>query len=160
MKLYSTWNIQGSCKTISIQERYLKYKPISTPIQRTAILDKVEARSAWFTELESYWCLPLTESGTVAALSVSSGSKGDGTDDKIRVLTANPLCLYNMSVDSENLQEIDLQGFVNTLRGNKPHFSLSNDRTGNILVHEATVSISDIFYLFLSRRNIYINEIF
>lgn len=140
MTLSSIWNVQSSRQTIPIQERFFKFKTISSPPQRTVQLDKIEARSAWFTELESYWTLPISENSTVAAISVSPGLSGSGNDDKIHVLTVNPLCLYNVSIDSEKLQEINIQGLIAPLRGNKPHFSLAVDRNKNVLIHEETVS--------------------
>lgn len=140
LKLSSTWNIQSSRQTIPIQERFFKFKIISSPPQRTLELDKVEARSSWFTELDSYWSLPIDENSTVAALTVSPGLGGNGNDDKIHVLTVNPLCLYNISTNSEKLQEINIQGLIAPLRGNRPHFSLAVDRNKNVLVHEETVS--------------------
>lgn len=112
---------------------------ISSPPQRNVSLDKIEARSAWFTELESYWSLPIDDNSTVAALCVSPGVRGDGNDDKVHVLTVNPLCLYNFSTNSEQLQEINLQGLIAPLRGDKPHYSLAVDRSKNILIHEETV---------------------
>ncbi|OXU18814.1 hypothetical protein TSAR_009759 [Trichomalopsis sarcophagae] len=138
LKLYSTWNIQGTCQTIPIQERFFKNKPVANPPQKTVTLDKIEARSAWFTELDSYWSIPMNDTSTVAALSVSPGLKADGSDDKINVLASNPLSLFIMSMDSDKLQELSLQGLISPLRGNRPLMSLANDKKGNILVHEET----------------------
>ena len=140
LKLNSTWNIRGPYHTLPVGKRCIEYKPISSLLLKSVALDKVEARSFWFTELESCWNLPISKNGIVTALSVTGGLKGDGTDDKINILTMNPLHLYIFSIESKNLQVVNIEGFVRSQSGNKPHFSLSNDRKGNILVHEETVS--------------------
>lgn len=128
-------------RTIPVQERFIKNKLVSKPEERLHVLDKVEARSAWFTELQSYWTIPMGDTGVVSALAVTKGINENGVDDKIHVLTANPLSVFSMKRDSEHIQEISLQGLISPKRGNKPLFSIAPDRNGNLLVHEATVSI-------------------
>ena len=116
-------------------------KLVSKPQQRLHILDKVEARSSCFTELQSYWTIPMGDTGVVSALAVTKGISGNGIDDMIHVLTANPLSVFSMKRDSEHIQEITLQGLISPTRGNKPLYSIVPDKSGNLLVHEATVSI-------------------
>ncbi|XP_046413785.1 von Willebrand factor A domain-containing protein 8 [Neodiprion fabricii] len=138
IKFAGSWSIVNRPKTLAVQERFVKYKAPSFPVRRNHVLDRIEARSAWFTELQSYWTVPLSETGTVAALAISPGIKGDSSDDVIHVLTANPLSIFSMTSQSENINEISIQGMISPARGNRPQFTMTSDNSGNILVHEET----------------------
>lgn len=140
IKICGSWNVLNTCRNVSVQERNIKLKSPMFPTQNTRILDRVEARSAWFTELQSYWALPIGENSTVTALTVANGNKGDGMDDRIHVLTANPLSVFSMTLESENVLETSLQGLISPNRGNMPFYSIAADNLGNVLVHEETVS--------------------
>ena len=129
-------------QTIPVQERFFKMKLFATSEQRSHTLDKIEARSVWFTEMQSYWTVPIGDTGVVSALTVTKGIKKTGIDDQIHILTANPLSVFSMTRESEHIQEISLQGFISPTRGNKPLYTMAPDKNGNLLVHEATVSIS------------------
>ncbi|XP_011166750.2 von Willebrand factor A domain-containing protein 8 isoform X1 [Solenopsis invicta] len=138
MKVCGSWNVSSTFQNIPVQERYVKLKPPTFPAQYDRTLDRVEARSAWFTELQSYWTIPISENSTVTALAVANGNKGDGTDDRIHVLTSNPLSLFSMTPDSEQIRETSLQGLISPVRGNMPFYNVAVDNLGDVLVHEQT----------------------
>lgn len=103
--------------------------------QNTLRLDRIEARSALFTELQGYWTVPISESGVVAGLSVAMNR-----NDKIHVLAGNPLKIFSMTQASDTIQETVIQGLLTPERGNRPLYTMATDREGNVLVHEETVS--------------------
>lgn len=118
----------------------MKLKSPIFPKQNDRTLDRIEARSAWFTELQSYWTVPIGENSTVTALTVANGRKEDGTDDWIHILTTNPLSIFSTTLESEQIREISIQGLISSARGNMPFYNIAVDNTGNILIHEETVS--------------------
>ncbi|XP_077256082.1 von Willebrand factor A domain-containing protein c12.2 isoform X4 [Temnothorax americanus] len=138
MKICGSWNVLSTFQNMPVQERYVKLKSPIFPAQNDRTLDRVEARSAWFTELQSYWTLPISENSTVTALAVANGSKGDGTDDRIHVLTSNPLSIFSMTPESDQIRETSLQGLISPVRGNMPFYSIAVDNLGDVLVHEET----------------------
>lgn len=140
MRICGNWNVLNAVQNIPVQERYVKLKPSTFPAQNDRTLDRVEARSHWFTELQSYWTIPISENSTVTALAVANGSKGDGTDDRIHVLTSNPLSIFSMTPESEQIRETSLKGLISPARGNRPFYSVAVDSIGDVLVHEETVS--------------------
>lgn len=142
MKICGSWNVLSALERVPVQERYVKLKSPVFPVQNERTLDRVEARSAWFTEQQSYWTVPVSENSTVTALTVAGGSKGDGTDDRIHVLTTNPLSVFSMTPESEQIRETSLQGLISPSRGNMPYYSIAVDNFGSLLVHEETVSSS------------------
>lgn len=139
-KIHGSWNISNTFQNISAQERYVKLKSPIFPVQNDRTLDRVEARSAWFTELQSYWTIPISENSTVTALAVANGSKGDGMDDRMHVLTTNPLSIFSMTPESEKIRETSLQGLISPAKGNMPFYNVAVDNLGDVLVHEETVS--------------------
>ncbi|XP_072747214.1 von Willebrand factor A domain-containing protein 8 [Anoplolepis gracilipes] len=138
IKICGSWNISNVFQNIPTQERYVKLKPPTFPAQNDRTLDRVEARSAWFTELQSYWTIPISENSTVTALAVANGSKGDGTDDRIHVLTTNPLSIFSMTPESEQIRETSLRGLISPARGNMPCYNIAVDNLEDVLVHEET----------------------
>ncbi|XP_024941330.1 von Willebrand factor A domain-containing protein 8 isoform X2 [Cephus cinctus] len=138
LRFSGTWNVLSKCRTVPVQERYIKLKAPVYPSRATHILDKIEARSAWFTEMQSYWTLPMSETGTIAALAVTKGKKGDASDDIIHILATNPLSIFSMTSESSEIQELSIQGLMRPVRGNKPLFSMTTDNAGNVLIHEET----------------------
>lgn len=139
MKICGSWNVSSTFQNIPVQERYVKLKSPIFPAQNDRTLDRVEARSAWFTELQSYWTIPISENSAVTALAVSNA--GDKGDDRIHVLTTNPLSIFSMTLESERVRETSLQGLISPVRGNEPFYNVAIDNFGNVLVHEETVSI-------------------
>lgn len=135
MKFAGSWSVINQPKTVPVQERFMKLKAPSFPVRRSHVLDRVEARSAWFTELQSYWSVPISDTGTVAALAVS--------EDTIHVLTTNPLSIFSMTKESEKTEEISIQGLIAAARGNRPQFTMTTDNSGNVLVHEETVRVRE-----------------
>lgn len=165
MKICGSWNVLSTFQSIPVQERYVKLKPSVFPAQHDRTLDRVEARSAWFTELQSYWTLPISENSTVTALAVANGRKGDGTDDRIHVLTSNPLSIFSMTPESEQIRETSLQGLISPVRGKMPFYNVASDNNGDVLVHEETVSSilikktpspRDSIHLIVSRAILYL----
>lgn len=144
MKICGSWNVLSTFQNIPVQERYIKLKQPTFPAQNDRTLDRVEARSAWFTELQSYWTIPISENSTVTALAVANGSKGDSTDDIIHVLTSNPLSIFSMMPESEQIRETSLQGLISSVRGNMPFYNVAVDNLGDVLVHEETVSSTSV----------------
>ncbi|XP_012062470.1 PREDICTED: von Willebrand factor A domain-containing protein 8 [Atta cephalotes] len=137
MKICGSWRVLNTFQNISVQERYVKLKPPTFPAQHDRTLDRIETRSAWFTELQSYWTIPINENSVVTALTVANGSKGDGTDDRIYALTSNPLSIFSMTPESEQIRETSLQGLISP-RGNMPFYNIAVDNLGDVLVHEET----------------------
>ncbi|XP_032686011.1 von Willebrand factor A domain-containing protein 8 [Odontomachus brunneus] len=138
MKICGSWNVLNAFVSVPVQERHVKLKSPVFPVQNDRTLDRVEARSAWFTEVQSYWTIPISENSTVTALTVANGSKGDGTDDRIYVLTTNPLSIFSMTPESEQIRETSLQGLMSASRGRMPYYNIAVDNSGNVLVHEET----------------------
>ncbi|XP_011645711.1 von Willebrand factor A domain-containing protein 8 [Pogonomyrmex barbatus] len=138
MKICGSWNVLSAFQNIPVQERYVKLKPPTFPVQNDRTLDRVEARSAWFTELQTYWTIPISENSTVTALAVAKGNKGDGTDDRIHVLTSNPLSIFSMTPESEQIRETSLQGLISPVRGNMPLYNIAVDNLGDVIIHEET----------------------
>ena len=58
---------------LAVEERFLKMNAPQILRQYHHHLDKVEARAAVFTEMQSYWSIPIKETGIVAGLVVSKG---------------------------------------------------------------------------------------
>ncbi|XP_012262209.2 von Willebrand factor A domain-containing protein 8 [Athalia rosae] len=138
IKFAGSWSVVNRPEILGVQERFVKLKVPSFPIRRQHLLDRTEARSGWFTELQSYWTIPMSDTGTVAGLAVSPGSKNDSSDDVIHALTTNPLSIFSMSLESEEIDEISIQGLIAPARGNRPRFTMTTDRSRNILLHEET----------------------
>ena len=59
---------------LSVEERFLKIKDPRVLRQYYHPLDRVEARAAVFSELQSYWSVPIKETAVVAGLTVSKGT--------------------------------------------------------------------------------------
>lgn len=127
---------------LRVQEKYIKLKPPISLTQKMLRLDRVEARSALFTELQSYWTVPISDVGVVAALSVVKGTTGNGTDDRINILAINPLKIFSMTQESDTIHETLLPNLINYEPGQRPSFSMATDKDQNILVHEGIVSRS------------------
>ena len=58
---------------LSVEERFLKMKDPRVLRQYHHPLDRVEARAATFSELQSYWSVPIQETAVVAGLTVTKG---------------------------------------------------------------------------------------
>jgi hypothetical protein len=76
VQLAGTWAVVGLLhpSQLAVEERYLKRSAPQILRQYHHHLDRVEARAAVFTELQSYWSIPIKESGVVAGLAVSKGT--------------------------------------------------------------------------------------
>ncbi|XP_026673539.1 von Willebrand factor A domain-containing protein 8 isoform X2 [Ceratina calcarata] len=140
-KISATWNFSNKQEVLHVQEKYVKFKSPMNLKQKILPLDRVEARSALFTEMQSYWTIPIGNVGIIAGLSVIKGTKGDGTDDKINILTMNPLKIFSMNQESDTIQETFLPNLVNYEPGYKPRFTMAIAKDKNILVHEETNNI-------------------
>lgn len=140
-KISAIWNFSSKQNVLRVQEKYIKLKsPISLE-QKILPLDRVEARSTLFTELQSYWTVPISDTAAVAGLSVNGGTKGDGTDDVINVLVTNPLKIFSIIQESDRIQETALHGLINSTRGNRLRFTMATDSNQNVLVYEETNNV-------------------
>ncbi|KAF3429906.1 hypothetical protein E2986_02885 [Frieseomelitta varia] len=140
-KISAIWNFSSKQDVLRVQEKYIKLKsPISLE-QKILPLDRVEARSTLFTELQSYWTVPISDTAVVAGLSVNLGTKGDGTDDVINVLVTNPLKIFSIIQESDRIQETALHGLINSTGGNRLRFTMVTDSNQNVLVYEETNNV-------------------
>ena len=135
-KICATWNVSNQQQLLHVQEKYIKLKSSIKLRQNALPLDLVEARSALFTELQSYWTVPLGNSGVVAALTVVKGTRDDGKDDKINILAENPLKIFTMSLESDTIQETLLPSLISYERHNRPFYTMASDNNQNVLIHE------------------------
>ncbi|PSN51375.1 von Willebrand factor A domain-containing protein 8, partial [Blattella germanica] len=118
---------------LAVEERFLKISEPRVLRQYHHPLDRVEARAASFSELQSYWTIPLRETAIVAA------SANNLLEDWIHVLATNPTALYTMKPSGETIQELSIQGLLNPLRGAHPCYSLAPlDDGDRLLIHEET----------------------
>ena len=140
-KISATWNFSNKQDVLRVQEKYIKLKPPISLSQKILSLDRVEARSALFTELQSYWTIPISDTAVVAGLSVIKGTKADGKDDVINVLTTNPLKIFSMIQESDKVQETTLHGLINSERSNRLRFTMASDKNQNVLVYEETSNV-------------------
>ncbi|XP_076766995.1 von Willebrand factor A domain-containing protein c12.2 [Xylocopa sonorina] len=141
-KISATWNFSNN-QELRVQEKYIKLQSPMNLAQKALPLDRVEARSVLFTELQSYWTVPISKVAVVAGLSVIKGTRGDGTDDKINILTMNPLKIFSMSQESDTIQETLLPDLINFDRyhNNIPQFTITADKDENVLLHEETTNV-------------------
>lgn len=139
-ELQNTWSFQNSFKTILTREKCLISKPLMLLERQTMSLHKINTRSSLFSELQSYWQLPIHEMTTVVALSVSPGLPMT-FDDTIRILTANPLCLWEMTLESQMLHKFCLDGLMIPYNNQLSSYKLTTDRAGQVIIYEETVNI-------------------
>lgn len=90
--------------------------------------------------MQSYWTIPREESEYVTGLAVTKGLKNDGTDDKIHVLTMNPMCVSTMTPISKQVDQILLSNFINLNKIYQPRFNIASDNSRNLWIHEESVS--------------------
>lgn len=84
--------------------------PVQLPHEKVA-LNRHEARSSMFSELESQWLLPFEEGNIVSDLAVSKGVQsfsGQMKTDVIHIATSNPIGVYSMSERSMTANLTDL----------------------------------------------------
>ena len=65
--------IQTETTSLPYEERFLKPKRAVTVSHEYFDLDRVEARSTFFSEMQSYWNMPLNEMTIISALAVTKG---------------------------------------------------------------------------------------
>lgn len=136
MKYGGHWNVSESKKILPVQEKFIKLKSPINLEHSTSILDRIETRSAWFTEMQSYCSIPMSDGGYVAAVAVEKSSENTGRSDQLHVLTTNPTCLSTITSNSDKINQILLGKLLNTARINQPKFSIFTDQSGHLLVHE------------------------
>ncbi|XP_069677328.1 von Willebrand factor A domain-containing protein 8 isoform X2 [Periplaneta americana] len=140
-QMAGTWTVVHTPRPeqLAIEERFLKAKDPRVLRQYHHPLDRVEARAAVFSELQSYWSVPLRETAIVAGLGVSKTTGKDMLEDWVHVLASNPLTLYTMKPSGQVIQELSLQGLINPVRGSRPFFTLASlDEGDRMLIHEET----------------------
>lgn len=74
---------------LAVEERFLKMKEAHILRQNHHPLDKIEARAAVFSEMQSYWSIPVKETAIVVGLAVSKGKYPlflNLKDNKVEVL--------------------------------------------------------------------------
>ncbi|XP_066993811.2 von Willebrand factor A domain-containing protein 8 [Anabrus simplex] len=142
VQLAAEWTIIHPSPSVqlAVEERFLKTKPPVALRRQQLPLDRVEARAAIFSEMQSYWTIPMPESSIVVALAAGKSIENDQLKDWIHVLTSNPLRLYTMQPYGDKIQELSLQGLISPLRGSHPCFTLAPlvSNGSSLLVHEET----------------------
>ncbi|KAK0097221.1 hypothetical protein PV326_002877 [Microctonus aethiopoides] len=136
LKYGGSWNVSQNKVTIPVQERLVKLKSPTYLERKIDRLDRVEARSAWFTEVQSYWSIPCSESGYVGAIAVTKGTKNDGSDDKIHALTTNPTSISTMTSISDNVDQISIECLLSPSKTRRPEYTIAPDNLGNLWVYE------------------------
>ncbi|XP_046400469.1 von Willebrand factor A domain-containing protein 8 [Ischnura elegans] len=124
---------------LMLQENFFKLKDLKSVTPQVHLLDKTEARSAFFSELQSYWTLPMKESNIIAALTVDKDTTNNQMKDTIHVLLANPVSLMSMVPSGDSISELPLQRYFSVPRGVYPRFTMSplgKDLKGCLAVHE------------------------
>ncbi|XP_071450278.1 von Willebrand factor A domain-containing protein 8 [Hetaerina americana] len=122
-----------------LQENFFKLKDLNSVTPQVHLLDKTEARSAFFSELQSYWTLPMKESNIISALAVDKDKSNNQQKDTIHVLLANPVALMSMVPSGDSINELNLSRYFSVPRGIYPRFSvapLGKDLKGCLVVHE------------------------
>lgn len=136
-KISSTWNFSNEQKVLSVQTTNITLKSPISLTQEILPLDRVEARSALFSELHSYWTLPIQQHSIIAGLSVNKGIKGDGTNDVINILATKPLKIFSMSQE-DTVQATLLNKLIDY--DYRHRFTMTTGNDQNVLVYEETVS--------------------
>ncbi|KAG0410878.1 hypothetical protein HPB47_012009, partial [Ixodes persulcatus] len=86
--------LEDSC-SVDIQDLHVE-RP-TTLAKQSADLEKTEARSMFFSELQHYWSLPYGASTTTLDLAVSKSEDGSAMNDTIHIAAKFPLGLYSFS---------------------------------------------------------------
>lgn len=75
-QLAGEWTVVHALRPtqLAVEERFLKMKEAQVLRQNHHPLDKVEARAAVFSEMQSYWSIPVKETSVVAGLAVNKGN--------------------------------------------------------------------------------------
>lgn len=66
--------IQTETASVPYEERFLKAKKAVTVPHEYFALDRVETRSRYFSEMQSYWSMPLNEMTIISGLAVTKGN--------------------------------------------------------------------------------------
>lgn len=139
---YGSWTTGKQNEAEQIEIKSVKFGTERNINSTSNTIDHVQARSAFFTELQSYWQLPLPLHSIVHKLAVSKGEKP--SEDLIHVLTLNPIRLYSVRAGSKDVQISQLEVVLPRLPyGIRPQFSmkvLDGDFQGCLAIHEENVS--------------------
>lgn len=81
--------------SVGMQDLNIK-GPVSLP-KVSADLERTEARSLYFSELQHYWALPYGANGTTVDVAVSRSRDGNATNDMLHVASNFPLGIYSFS---------------------------------------------------------------
>ncbi|XP_042236264.1 von Willebrand factor A domain-containing protein 8-like isoform X2 [Homarus americanus] len=104
-------------------------------------VDVTEARSAVFTEQQSYWPLPLYETALVTDIAVSPGGTQDPLDDCVHVATVAPAAVYSFVPRGRKhpMKQVLLQDVLPRYRSAyQPRLRMSHLPNKNLLIHEET----------------------
>ncbi|XP_067943521.1 von Willebrand factor A domain-containing protein 8-like [Watersipora subatra] len=146
----SPWNRNKVSKTnnslVSVENRRLKVKgPVQALVKVHPVVRK-SARSTHFTELESYWTLPLfSESSHICDVTSSHGLEKDMAT--LHFVGVNPAVLYSMKSNGHTVSCLDLYDAFPTHRNryqpslsiaclgaSLPHSVLLHEQVGNVLL--------------------------
>nr|XP_031838808.1 von Willebrand factor A domain-containing protein 8 isoform X2 [Nomia melanderi] len=134
------WDLLNEQTPLSVQGRYIKFKSPVYLRQNSLPVDCVEARLTLFSELQKYWNIPINDNSGIAGLTVAKGVKGDGTDDTIHILALNPLRIFSINQESDEVLETEIQGLINAVSKSRQVFNLTTDNEQNVLVHEGNTN--------------------
>ncbi|XP_069941398.1 von Willebrand factor A domain-containing protein 8 isoform X2 [Cherax quadricarinatus] len=145
-KLMAMWQvsrqhpaIKTSLMQIPVDSSPVRVKiPVKLTLHHQSV-DITEARSSVFTEQESYWQLPLYDTGLVTDIIVSSGGTQDPLDDCIHVATVAPAAVYSFVPRGRDtpLKYILLQDVLPRYRSAyQPRLRLANLSSRKLLIHE------------------------
>ncbi|KAK7868613.1 hypothetical protein R5R35_008422 [Gryllus longicercus] len=124
---------------LPVEERFLRTKTPITLRKYQHPLDLTEARGSVFSEMQSYWVVPVGETGIVAGLAVSKSFENDPLKDWIHVMATNPMKLFSMQSSGKDIHELSLQGLLHPVRGSRPRFKMcpiKTDDSSILLIHE------------------------
>lgn len=140
LKLVAQWLVvQTQTTSLGVEERLIKVKKAVTVPHENFTLDRVEARSSFFSEMQSYCRMPMNDNTIVTGLAVTKGP--NFAEDIIHVATVNPLSVVTMSPYKDKATYLSLQGLLGSYRYGRSQMSLvalEGNKKGSLLVHEGS----------------------
>ncbi|XP_064465910.1 von Willebrand factor A domain-containing protein 8-like isoform X2 [Ornithodoros turicata] len=135
------WSVgKETCRldcSVEMQDVHIK-SPVGLP-KITADLEKTEARSLHFSELQCYWSLPYGSSGSTLDMTISTSQDGKAENDMVHVAASYPLGIFSFS------PKHTVSSFLQLQRCFPPGYSASSIRLaalggslhGCLAVHES-----------------------
>nr|XP_045609178.1 von Willebrand factor A domain-containing protein 8-like isoform X1 [Procambarus clarkii]XP_045609179.1 von Willebrand factor A domain-containing protein 8-like isoform X1 [Procambarus clarkii] len=145
-KLMATWQVSRRFPTgtrslvnLPVESSHIKFKsPVQLNVYHHSV-DVTEARSAVFTEQQSYWPLPLYDTALVTDITVSPGGTLNPIDDHIHVATVAPSAVYSFVPRGKDnqLKQILLHDVLPRYRSAyQPRIRLAHLPNRNLVIHE------------------------